>query len=118
MAHITKRSVTWLKPKTETVPQPVSEDSKEQMRETSKLYTWKWAKLRQYYRSLHPLCERCESLGRIRPAALVHHRVPVKSGGGLLDVDNLEALCSDCHTIRHKELRGIGGSKVGEARHQ
>ena len=108
MAQIVKRSVVCLRPQTERIPQPESEDTKAKMRETSKLYTSKWQKLRAYYRALHPLCERCESLGIIRPANLVHHKVPVKSGGDLLDVDNLESLCVWCHRIRHEALGDRG----------
>ncbi len=71
----------------------------------------------------HGLCERCMERGVLRPADVVHHKVPL-SPENMNDVDvtlnpgNLVALCHDCHTAVHQQL-GVGamnGKKVEEAR--
>lgn len=48
-----------------------------------------------------PLCEDCLKRGRVRPADVVHHTIPVEHGGPAYDPENLESLCSDCHAERH-----------------
>lgn len=65
---------------------------------------WSWRRLSRHYRALNPLCELCGSL-----ATEVHHRVPVSSGGPLLDADNLIALCTPCHDRQHGGRRRGGG---------
>ena len=66
----------------------------------------KWKRCRKNYLSIHPICERCEKLGIIKKAEIVHHKIyldtesykdPEKS----LNFDNLEALCWDCHFSEH-----------------
>lgn len=32
------------------------------------------------------------------------HILPVFRGGGFCDIDNLQTLCLDCHTIKHQKL--------------
>jgi 5-methylcytosine-specific restriction protein A len=65
-------------------------------------YTPHWEKIRAVYLSHHPLCERCESLGVITPAVLVHHRIRLVEGG-TNDNTNLMALCYRCHEAIHTE---------------
>ena len=60
----------------------------------------------------HGLCERCLERGEVRPANVVHHIVPLSpanmgDASVTLNVDNLVALCHDCHTVIHKQL-GVG----------
>ncbi len=44
---------------------------------------------------------RCVDCGR--PGRLeVHHTVPLRRGGALYDLDNLETLCRGCHIERHR----------------
>jgi len=65
----------------------------------------RWKKLRKLKMRANPLCERCESLGRTKPMDEVHHKVPFDVDPDLaFEWDNLESLCEECHTIRHKEL--------------
>lgn len=57
-----------------------------------------WKRTREWYRSLHPLCERCRAAGRIVPSAVVHHKVDRRERLDLAySEDNLEALCEPCH---------------------
>ena len=38
-------------------------------------------------------CERCGRAGRLE----VDHKTPLRDGGALYDLDNLQALCRGCH---------------------
>ena len=53
------------------------------------------------------LCEICMKKGLITPAEIVHHRIPItRSNIGnpriTLSLDNLMAVCRDCHAELHK----------------
>lgn len=49
-----------------------------------------------------PLCERCKREGRYVPATHVHHKVEVRDDPGrALDIENLESLCTPCHSRIH-----------------
>ena len=71
----------------------------------------------------HGLCERCMENGEMKPADVVHHKVPlnpenVNDPDISLNPENLIALCHDCHTEVHQEL-GVGamnGRKEEEPR--
>lgn len=68
-----------------------------------------WKKLRSGYLISHPLCEMCLDEDRITPATDVHHvNSPFDEGltdveriARLLDVNNLKALCKECHGKLH-----------------
>lgn len=52
------------------------------------------------------MCERCFSMGRLRPAEIVHHKVfltPENVGDPsvTLSFDNLMRVCRDCHAEIH-----------------
>lgn len=60
----------------------------------------------------HGLCERCLENGEVKPADVVHHRIPLSPANMddpkiALDPENLIALCDECHTEVHQRL-GIG----------
>lgn len=62
----------------------------------------RWKKVRRaYLKSVHGICERCGM-----PATMVHHRdyiTPdnINDISVILNFENLEALCSDCHNKEH-----------------
>ena len=65
-----------------------------------------WHKCRRAYLSSHTLCERCLSKGEIVPAKIVHHKnyiTPenISDANIILNFNNLEALCQDCHNVEH-----------------
>lgn len=89
---------------------PVSERKKIRL----KYYNTKsWKETREYYKSLHPLCERCLEKGKIKEAEAIHHKFSPFAEGLteaermelLLDVDNLEALCNKCHAEEHNLIK-------------
>lgn len=71
-------------------------------------YSARWEHVRKHYLTDHPLCELCEAEGRVKLAALVHHRTPIEQGGRVLDRSNLEALCVACHGVRHRHPTQAG----------
>ena len=60
----------------------------------------------------HGLCERCLEKGEMKPADVVHHRIPLTEQNMwdpeiALNPNRLVALCHECHTEEHKRL-GVG----------
>ena len=52
------------------------------------------------------LCQDCAKAGKITPAALVHHIVPLTASNWTdpaisLNPENLVSLCVSCHAVRH-----------------
>lgn len=73
--------------------------------------TAKWQKLRLAKLRSSPLCEDCRSFGRVRPASVVDHVVPIKHGGAPFPaLDGLRSLCWRCHS--EKTSRGVEAGAV------
>lgn len=68
-------------------------------------YDNEWAKVRNSYIRQHPLCETCEAKGLTVIAEVVHHVKPIDEGGARLDVNNLKALCRNCHEVTHNRKK-------------
>lgn len=71
-----------------------------------------WRTLRNDWITDHPICEMCKSKGFIRAARCVHHITPVESGRTeaaqrllAFSPSNLQALCYECHSEVHKDMR-------------
>ena len=63
----------------------------------------KWRRLRFAFLNENPLCQRCHAKGLDVAATIAHHKVErLDDAERSLDWDNLEALCSPCHTLHHK----------------
>ena len=56
-----------------------------------------WRKLRAVKLAQEPMCEECAMLGRLTPAQMVDHIVPINKGGAGLELDNLQSLCNARH---------------------
>ena len=57
-----------------------------------------WERLSTTVRTMRPLCERCQTLGRVRAATEVHHVVPIRvDPSRRLDEANLMSVCRKCH---------------------
>lgn len=66
--------------------------------------------VRKVYLASHPLCERCLAEGKVVKAEEVHHKRHLLSSKNLqemkvlaTDMDNLEALCKECHMAEHNK---------------
>jgi 5-methylcytosine-specific restriction protein A len=73
-------------------------------RESNRFYSSAvWRKLRSMQLRKEPLCEECRRQGRLTLAEIVHHRTELRADPTLaLAEENLESLCSPCHTRLHK----------------
>lgn len=68
---------------------------------TDRLYsTSRWQKIRKIKLARNPLCEMCQSDGRTTEAILVDHVEPVRDGGAMFDITNLQSLCNQCHDVK------------------
>jgi len=74
-------------------------------------YTPQWEKVRKIKLQLTPLCERCESMGKIVPATMVHHKIAIAAGGAPLDLENLVSCCNPCHEFYETPGRWGRGNK-------
>lgn len=86
------------------------------------MHTARWLRLRRAVLTAHPLCQRCEAMGRVRAATEVHHATPVERGLGpaekellAYDPHNLVALCHECHVEAHKEMGRSGKAQAKAA---
>lgn len=84
----------------------------------------RWLSLRRAKLSRQPLCERCQSEGRVTAATEVHHIRPVQDAVGLqakarlaFDPLNLRSLCHQCHVKTHEEL-GRGGKAYAKRKRE
>ena len=64
---------------------------------------------RNYLQSVGGLCERCLERGIIRPADIVHHKIPITKDtysdlNLSLSWNNLQALCRECHAEVHEDI--------------
>ena len=76
--------------------------------DVQKQYDRRWRSIRDLYISRHPLCELCLENGRYIPAQEVHHKLPLAEGGTHAE-ENLQALCTSCHsriTFREPKVYG------------
>jgi 5-methylcytosine-specific restriction protein A len=68
--------------------------------DSNKKYGRSWRKIRASYLSKNPLCELCETTGKLIPANMVHHKIKL-SDGGTNAQENLQSLCNSCHSRLH-----------------
>ena len=63
----------------------------------------RWRRFRRWFLGRHPVCEDCLARGEVTPATIPHHVRERLDAPALAYVEgNLVALCSPCHTRRHK----------------
>lgn len=62
------------------------------------LDTVKHRRVRESYFAAHPVCERCEKKGKVKPSYILHHKDRNQENWSC---ENLEALCNECHEIEH-----------------
>jgi 5-methylcytosine-specific restriction endonuclease McrA len=74
----------------------------------------RWRSLRNYYISMNPLCEECERNGFITPGQDVDHIKPMRLGGAMTSLDNLQTLCKSCHNRKtaRESRKNINKNKI------
>jgi len=60
-----------------------------------------WRRLSALQLKREPLCAKCLKAGRVTPAAIADHYVPIRDGGERIDMANLRSLCRACHIRKH-----------------
>lgn len=74
-----------------------------------------WRAVRRQKLREQPCCEECLRQGKITPATLVDHIVPIRQGGARLDFRNLQSLCQPCHSAKSiKEGSRYGSNRTRE----
>lgn len=79
-----------------------------------------WKRCRtEYKKSVGGLCERCKTKGLIEPGYIVHHKEYINARNItdpniLLNFDNLELLCMDCHNKEHGREKKNKRFMIGE----
>ena len=79
-------------------------------RQTQLYLSQAWKDTRSaYLKKVGGLCEECLKQGIIRPAEIVHHKIPLTEDNVMdlnisLSWNNLQALCRSCHADAHEEM--------------
>lgn len=83
-----------------------------QRKERQALYDRQWRSYSAHRLAEHPLCVRCERLGRVRLAVVTDHIEPHKGDPVLFrDPSNHQSLCKPCHDRKTRlEDGGFGAS--------
>ena len=76
--------------------------------ESTRIRGGRLQQLRERLFQRQPLCVHCERDGRVTPATIRDHIVPLAEGGRDVD-DNVQALCVDCHDLKTQaeQQRGV-----------
>jgi 5-methylcytosine-specific restriction protein A len=73
----------------------------------------RWIKTRKYIIEKEPLCRECLKKGKVKPAQMVDHIIPISEDSSYelkFGEDNLRPLCYSCHRI----ITNIDNSKNSE----
>ena len=57
----------------------------------------KWRRFARFYKDKHPVCDQCETEGRVGPADVADHIIRIEEGGEKYDERNIQSLCNTCH---------------------
>lgn len=64
----------------------------------------KWRKYRNAFMQENPICKHCEENdGIVVPATHCDHILAIEDGGDKWDWNNLQALCSSCHSKKTRK---------------
>jgi 5-methylcytosine-specific restriction enzyme A len=83
-------------------------DGKRQSTQDNAFYhTSTWKRVRLLVLKTEPLCRSCRGKGKISAATTVDHIIPVRKGGEMYSMSNLQPLCDSCHASKSgKEAHG------------
>jgi 5-methylcytosine-specific restriction protein A len=57
----------------------------------------RWQEIRERILAVEPLCRSCAARGKVEPATVIDHIVPISKGGSPDASTNLRPLCNECH---------------------
>lgn len=86
---------------------PKPPDRRAAKKERDKFYaSLAWRRLRAAHLAANPLCEPCLAQDKLVEATIVHHvKERLDAPDEAFDSDNLQSICSPCHTAHHKKLK-------------
>jgi 5-methylcytosine-specific restriction protein A len=59
-----------------------------------------WRRVAKQQLGREPICRICYQNGALTPATLVDHITPIRLGGPIFAIENLQSLCPTCHNIK------------------
>lgn len=59
--------------------------------------TTTWRRIRKQFIEAHPICKWCDEENKTTQAEVVDHITPIKQGGDMTNINNLQSLCTRCH---------------------
>ena len=83
------------------IPKPKPKKDNKAWAGDPRYHTHKWRKYRESFLALNPLCLDCKKVGRIKPATLVGHIIPVSkdlSDDNFWNSSNRKPLCKSCNS--------------------
>jgi 5-methylcytosine-specific restriction protein A len=74
-------------------------------------HSTKWRKLRKQVLTINPLCVYCQKENKPTIATIADHITPVRLGGEVWELNNLQSLCESCHNKKSaKESKQYGNT--------
>lgn len=71
-------------------------------------YTARWARLRRKVLAKEPMCRACATRGQHAPGEHVDHITPIRQGGDVWSMDNLQPLCAQHHSMKTNQYDAKG----------
>lgn len=79
--------------------------------------TPEWRRLRATKLRVDPLCKPCQDVGRVTPATVVDHNVPVSKGGAPFPpLTGLTSMCATCHSRKTAQEDRLGAASTKRRR--
>lgn len=73
--------------------------------------SFEWRACSRIFRAQNPLCENCYQKGRLSPAQVTDHVIPMPQGEAL-DARNFMSLCHRCHNQKSGKEGHTGGPLI------
>ncbi|MHC4695893.1 MAG: HNH endonuclease [Planctomycetota bacterium] len=80
---------------------------------TTRVYDRRWQRVRAVKVAQDPLCEECGRHGRTTATTEVDHIIPIRQGGAVYDLANLQSMCKPCHSRTTARENAFGKYIVG-----
>jgi 5-methylcytosine-specific restriction protein A len=75
--------------------------------DSKKYQTARWRKFRKWYVSENPLCVKCLERDLTVAMQELDHIKPIRLGGEMYDIENLQSLCKSCHGRKSATERNL-----------
>lgn len=79
---------------------------REELPSDARYHSKRWKRERADHLADNPLCHVCLDLGRVVPANVVDHHIPVRQGADFWDRSNWRSMCQIHHQEKRNAERG------------